>query len=472
MRGARSGGGWSLIGIGAGVCWLTAARAAGPMSAAAVGAIGLVLGAGGVAQLLFPADRRTTELPAFFGLVGVVLALPFAFAVGFPAALMLGATALAASFAAGRRALALEAVCDGVPIPVASSALAAKVALDEALLGYELVNGGRFAADGDRERVVDELARCRRLFAERGFLERPETYHVAPPDLAAPTLRPARIAGHAIEVLRFESGYAPHDGEPGRERWLAQEKSRTAWAYVSRRGGPGRPWLVCTNGYRMGFAAIDVRLFERFFARLGLNVLIPVLPLHGPRRGGFHSGSGFLGLDVIDTLHAEAQAVWDMRRLLSWIRTQEPSAVGAIGLSLGGYTTALFASVVDGLACAIPGIPLADIPRMLGRHAQPRMLRRAIEAGYSLDRAGEVLRVVSPLALRPRVPKSGRLLFGAVADRLVTPDQVRDLWRHWEEPEIVWYQGGHVSFRDERIVWAAIDRKLSDVGLVPGGQRS
>jgi hypothetical protein len=85
-----------------------------------------------------------------------------------------------------------------------------------------------------------------------------------------------------------------------------------------------------------------------------------------------------------------------------------------------------------------------------------------------MERAREVLRPVSPLVLPPRVPKSGRMLFGAVADRLVTPDQVRDLWRHWDEPEIVWYQGGHVTFRAERRVFAGIERTLRAAGLVPG----
>jgi hypothetical protein len=235
---------------------------------------------------------------------------------------------------------------------------------------------------------------------------------------------------------------------------------------VVRSGGVGRPWLVCTNGYRMGHAEIDVRVFERFFARLGLNVLIPVLPLHGPRRRSAHSGTGFLGLDVVDTLHAEAQAVWDIRRLLGWIRAQEPKAIGALGLSLGGYTTAVYTSLEEGLVCAIPGIPLADISRLLARHGVPSHLERAIARGYSLERVREVLRVVSPLALEPKVPFEGRMLFGAVADRLVTPDQVRDLWRHWGEPEIVWYQGGHVTFRLERSVFAGIDHTLRRSGLL------
>jgi len=309
-------------------------------------------------------------------------------------------------------------------------------------------------------------------FAERGYLDKPDAYHAAPPDLTDPEIRREQIAGHSVEVLRFESGYAPAADEPGRERWLGYDPCRDGWAYVLRHEGPPRPWLIATNGYRMGYARLDIGLFERFFREpgkggggLGLNVLIPVLPLHGPRRIGWHSGGGFLGFDAIDTLHAEAQSIWDMRRLQSWLRTQDDEATGAFGLSLGGYTTALFASLSDGLRCAVAGIPVADWRQLLERHAAPHQLRYAQSLGYDLERLSEILSVVSPLTLSPRVPTHGRMIFGATADRLVPPDQVRALWRHWEEPEIVWYEGTHVSFMNERDVWAGVDRTLRENGL-------
>ncbi len=471
MGGSRSGVGAAAIGAVAGLVWLSRIGAAGAIGALPIGGIGALLLGAALSVLLRPADRRGTEIAALAGLVGALLAVPLALAVGALQALLLGGSAVLAAIAAGRAAVALEPAPVDVPAPVVSWPLAAKIAADEMLLGLELSQRGGFARDEEVARVVDELARARECFARQGFLDAPETYHVRPPPLLAPEIRVRRIAGHAVEVLRFESGYAPREGEPGRARWLVYTGCREGWAYVVRRGGAGRPWLVCTNGYRMGHAAIDVRVFERFFGRLGLNVVIPVLPLHGPRRRAVHSGTGFLGLDVLDTLHAEAQAVWDIRRLIGWIRAQEPSAIGALGLSLGGYTTAVYASLEEGLVCAIPGIPLADIPRMLARHAIPRQLERAIRGGYSLDAAREVLRVVSPLVLAPRVPRAGRMFFGAVADRLVTPDQVRDLWRHWDEPEIVWYQGGHVTFRLERSVFAGIDRTLRRAGLI-GDERA
>jgi hypothetical protein len=366
-------------------------------------------------------------------------------------------------------AIHVEPFTEGVPEPEATLSVAAKVAGDELILGMEQVLGTTgFALDGTIDRVAAEVDGMHALFALQGFLEKADGYHVRPPDLVDPEIRVQEIGGHRVEVLRFESGYAPAEGEPGRDRWLGYDACRDGWAYVLRHEGPPRPWVIATNGFRMGHARIDIGIFERFFHEgqgLGLNVLIPVLPLHGPRRLGWHSGSGFIGLNVIDTIHAETQALWDMRRLLSWIRSEDAPSVGAFGVSLGGLTTANFASLAEGLSCAIPGIPLVEISRIVERHASVHQIRYAEACGFDLERVAEILRVINPLALSPQVPHRGRMIFGATADRLVTPDHVRDLWRHWEEPEIVWYQGSHISFMNERAVWAGVYRTMRENGL-------
>lgn len=456
---------WATLNIVAGVVWLSQAISLGFLASLPIWVVGSGFLASGVSQLIWPGNPRSTQTGALAGGLGALLAIPYILGVGFAAAVLLAASALTAAWGAGRMALQLEPHYADVPIPEPTLALAAKVAVDEMILGFEQWNSTGYALDGTIDRVVDEIERTHAIFTREGLLEKPDAYHVTPPDLVDPEIRMQTVAGRSIEVLRFESGYAPPEGEPGRARWLGYDPCRDAWAYVLRHEGPPRPWLICTNGYRMGHARFDVGIFSRFFERQGLNVLIPVLPLHGPRRIGVQSGSGFLGIDVIDTLHAEAQAIWDMRRLLSWVRHQDAPAVGAFGLSLGGYTTALFASVAEGLSCAIPGIPLADVSRIIERHSPTHQLRYAEHRGFDLARVREVLRVVSPLALTPKVPLEGRLLFGATADRLVTPDQVRDLWRHWDEPEIVWYAGAHVTFMSERSVWSAVERTLRENGL-------
>jgi hypothetical protein len=456
---------WSWLNLVAGYVWLSAATSLGLFSSIPLWIVGAAFLAAGVSQLLWPGDTRINQTAAFGGIVGLLLSLPYGLALGFGAFVALALTSLAAAWGAGRAALLLEPHHEGVPVPEPTPLLSVKVALDEMILGFEQWGPTGYALDGTLERVIDEIERTHAFLGREGLLEKPDLYHPAPPDLIDPEIHAREIAGLRVDVLRFESGYAPAEGEPGRERWLGYDPCRDGWAYVLRHAGAPRPWLIATNGYRMGHARVDVGLFKRFHERDGLNVLIPVLPLHGPRRISWHSGTGFLSIDVIDTLHAEAQAMWDMRRLLSWIRGQDAPAVGAFGISLGGYTTALFTSVADGLACGIAGIPLTDIPRMLMRHALAHQMRYAIHKGYDLEHASAVLRPISPLTLRPRVPHEARLIFGGNADRLVTPDQVRDLWRHWQEPEMVWYEGSHISFDREREVWSAVDRKLRESGL-------
>ena len=158
--------------------------------------------------------------------------------------------------------------------------------------------------------------------------------------------------------------------------------------------------------------------------------------------------------------------MWDIRRLLSWVRGQDPRAVGAMGLSLGGYNTALLAGLEPGLACAIAGIPATDLPRLLvtlGVEPEPGTSQDAVLSG---EKVAEIYRVVSPLVLEPRVPFENRAIFSGVADRLVTPDQVRDLHTHWGEPRIAWYQGGHMTFSRDADVKDCVLSTLIEAGLV------
>ena len=319
----------------------------------------------------------------------------------------------------------------------------------------------------DMPRLRAEVQAARELYKDRGWLEKPLSYHVTPPPLTDPDIVRRRVRGMDYEHLRFASGFEPRAEEPRREMWLSGEANRTAHAWALRHADPSRPWLVCIHGYQMGDALIDLSAFEagRLHKAYGMNLLFPVLPLHGPRKIGRRSGDGYLAGEPLDTVHAVANAMWDLRRLLSWIRAQGGTKIGVHGLSLGGFHTALLACLDDGLACAIPGIPLADVTRVVWRHGPPLRIRHFERNGVVHEAVSEVLRVVSPLALEPRVPKERRYLYAAVADRLVPADQVYDLWRHWDEPEIVWYQGGHVTFRFHPEVRRLVDRALVDSGL-------
>ncbi len=355
----------------------------------------------------------------------------------------------------------------GIPAPRWDLRLYSKVAMDELFFARELVLAP-FLSHRDGARVGRELADALDLYSARGWLDDPASYHLSPPALERVELHELPSPWGNYQHLQYESEYAPHAGEPGRERWLGHRTNRTAHARIFEHPGEPRPWLVCVPGYRMGHRVVDFTGFQaRWLHRhLGINVAIPVMPLHGPRRVGRRGGDGFFTGDFIDTIHAQAQAVWDVRRLVGWLRAGGAPTVGIYGVSLGGCTAALLASLEKDLACVIAGIPAADFLRLMQAHAPPFVVRAATWMGLSLERIQRMLRVVSPLAMRPQVPYERLFLYACVADRLASPDHARDLWQHWDRPHITWYHGGHISFLWEPEVRALLRKALSTSGLL------
>ena len=457
----------ALIPILGGLVWLWCAASFGLVGFVFSLVPGTLLLASGTSLLLWPRDDRITHFAALGGFLGVPLALPVFFVSGFWLGALLVAFSAASFLASGIAAIRQEPHVAGVPVPSLDARTAAQVAVDELLLSTMVLT--RDSPWGrDRERILREAEEAREQFATQGWLDKPAGYHRQPPALDAVRAKPGRTIGIDFEEWRFESGFEPAEGEPCRERWLSYGANRTGYARVLRAaGGESRPWLVCIHGYQMGWPLTDVGAFQRVWKRYDLNVLMPVLPLHGPRKMGRRSGDGFLDGDVMNSVHAEAQAMWDMRRLLSYLRGPlGVEKVGVFGLSLGGYNTALLASLDGDLACAIPGIPAVDFSRLMWRHGAPLELLSVEHSGMEQTIADDVLKVVSPLALEPRVPKEHRAIFAGTADRLVPPDQVADLWRHWDEPRIHWYQGAHMTFGLDPKVQALIRETLAGAGLL------
>ncbi len=359
-------------------------------------------------------------------------------------------------------------IADSLPTPSISLALAGQVAIDEALLAMAMAPG-RFPLRSDVERVAGELADARALYTRRGWLADPRRYHREPPPLAPGDVRTSRgwALGLPYERLTWESGFSPRRGEPGRDRWEAFGANHTAAAHVVRHPDGPRPWVVCIHGFCMGtpfmdFAGLQTAMLHR---ELGCNVAVAVLPLHGVRKATPVSGEPFLSFELMNAVHGLTQAVWDLRRLVGWVRDQGATSVGVYGVSLGAYVTSLLAAVEPGLGAVVAGIPVVDLPALFHGHSPHDVRARAVEHRVMGGTAEAVYRTVSPLAMTPLVPHDRRFVFAGYGDRLATADQAVRLWEHWDRPAIRWYPGGHVGYLWSGQVSAFLRDSLASAGL-------
>ncbi|AXQ29030.1 hypothetical protein D0B54_10175 [Solimonas sp. K1W22B-7] len=439
----------SLVPILAGLCWLLPQEGWGWLLWALIP--GILLLASGTALLLFPGDPRISAYMALGSAVGVLFFLPAWIAGSFGSAVLALAGSVAGFMTAGRAALLREPQPLEAPAPDTGPRMDIKVGMDEAVLGY-FVGGARLPGAEQAQQVCRQAEQMLAVYRQRGFDRDPSLLHAAPPPPSSTNVQKARHRGQDYELLRFDSGFAPDAGLPGAAAWKGHAANNECHVRLLRHPGPPRPWLLCIHGYRMGDTWLDFSLFSPrwLHQRMGFNIIQPVLPLHGPRRGGARSGDHYLDGDPLDLVHAQSQALWDLRRSLAWLRHSEGKPrVGVLGYSLGGYNTALLASYERQLDFAVAIIPVMDFASALMRFLPPAHLRYYRHYGLDEQRYREILQVVSPLARAPLLPRERLHVVAATADRIVLPQHPLMLGRHWNVP-VTWYQGSHLSIRYER----------------------
>ncbi len=352
-----------------------------------------------------------------------------------------------------------------VPPVKPSLRVLAEAALDRSFsIGMNLLTGVPHPTT--LRRAQAEAQAMARFAAESGFHEDPASYHRTPQAPADVQRKAARAwAGPrptSYEDLRFPSAYAPHAGEPGGRRWLKHPTNHTFAAQLFEHEGAPRPWVVCVHGFGMGtpvpnFAAFRAEWLHR---ELGYNVVMPSLPLHGPRSSARMSGGEVLTPDYLQLAHLFAQGTWDVRRLIAWIRARGGTRIALYGLSLGGYVSALVSSLEDDLSGVIAGIPAVDFPNVARDNEPWVMSRYGEDQKIDWEEVRGATHAVSPLAHAPRVPVERRYIFAGTADRVARPDQARALWRHWDRCAIHWFSGGHVAAQFNRSVTPFVERAL------------
>jgi len=322
---------------------------------------------------------------------------------------------------------------------------AAAATVDRAVVAAIQMSNARVRARAEAlphgERL-EKLALVRALYGAPELLSDREAFFPRPPAVR-PGVRHVRAlawGGECVEAS-WESPCEPHEATV-RERYRAHVANRTAHARVyGAPAGSGRPAVIVVHGYLSGQWAVEERAWPiRWLNTRGLDVAVTVLPFHGVRGLAGGGAPPFPGADPRFTNEGFRQAVADLRVLLALLRDRGAPRVGIMGMSLGGYTTALMATLEPDLAFAAPLIPLASVADFardqgrLGRGSQMLEQHAALEAANL---------VVSPFARPSLVPPERVLVVGAEADRITPVAHAERIAAHLGVP-LTRVGGGHL----------------------------
>jgi pimeloyl-ACP methyl ester carboxylesterase len=301
----------------------------------------------------------------------------------------------------------------------------------------------RIAAMGADERL-QRLTALRPRWEDAALLPFPGGF-LAPGPPAALTLAPAR--GGA--VVSWASGYTPATPEVAAD-YAAHEANATATArWYGELDRPG-PVVVAIHGYRGGGAWEPLLWPVRRWRRLGWSVALPALPFHGPRAGTSQHRPVFPAPDPRVTNEGFRQAVWDLTALLAALRARGHGPIHLAGMSLGGYTAALLATLVPDLGSLRLVVPLASLATFALEHGRfgegPRALalRDALEAVY---------RPTSPLSRPSLLAPERVVVVGTRSDRITGPTHTRALAAHFGVTPLE-VDGSHVL--QHHLPWAEL----------------
>jgi hypothetical protein len=341
-----------------------------------------------------------------------------------------------------------------------------RTALASIMFGASLQWGASPRAWRERSRL--------RFYAEQAQTHDPEVVFPKPSDGVAVKLsRPGRLAfratGGSVSLLAFDSPYVA--ANPAlRKDYAHHTRNAKAWAQHWRHDDGPRPTLCVIHG----FGASPYVLNSAFFAvpwlfSKGYDVLLYLLPFHGPRRDllSVVNGSGLFAHGPSHFNEAMLQSIHDFRIFLDHLEAAGVRQFGVSGLSLGGYVSALLAAVEPRLQVAIPNAPVTSMPHLISGYfpANVGVMISSLLHRIPIRETEDAIAVHSPLNYRPLLGKDRLMIIGGLGDRMAPPEQTRLLWEHWHEPRLHWYPGNHLLHVNRAAYLREMRKFMHDVGF-------
>jgi len=308
------------------------------------------------------------------------------------------------------------------------------------------------------KKLRDELADLYSAGARRG---EPLAFFAEPPLPQMKVRNTGRRKGGRRERLSWPSSYRTWDPAYQAE-YDEYQGNEIACAEAFLHDGYGHDTIVCLHTWTTGYFALQRRVYmvEKLY-RAGLNVVLLMLPFHGPRNPpqSRFGGQLFPGTSPQRTNEAFGQSVWDVRSLISWLRSERCGRIGVMGMSLGGYIASVLASVDAKLDFVVAMIPMVSMADLLWQHGENHPIRKEAEArGITLEQTRLIYSAHSPLELQPVLAPERLMIVAGRGDRVCSPAHVDMLWEHWSRPRLHWFPGGHIlHFRRGKLFDAVLD---------------
>jgi pimeloyl-ACP methyl ester carboxylesterase len=291
------------------------------------------------------------------------------------------------------------------------------------------------------------------FYAELAAEQDPATSFPAPGQVPRVSSRPAGwlanwVAHGTVHNISFPSSFTAINPAM-RDRWNAWRSNNIVHAQHWRHDDGPRPTLCVIHGFMGSSYLANGRFFSMpWYYQAGYDVLLYTLPFHGRRaeKCSPFSGFGYFAGGLSGFAESMAQAVHDFRSIIDYLQHTGVERIALTGLSLGGYTSALVASVDDRLEAVIPNCPVVTPSTMFDQWFPANTLvglglqlsdisREDLNAGLAYH---------CPLNYQPRIPKHRRMIITGLADRMAPPGQAEMLWEHWDRCTLHWFPGSHV----------------------------
>mgnify|MGYP000433409677 CR=1 FL=1 len=260
-----------------------------------------------------------------------------------------------------------------------------------------------------------------------------------PPAAAARRVWRGDIAGGEVVDLSWESAFEPLGGAY-REALARCPQTKVCHARWYRHPPPS-PAVIMLHGWGGGRLGWEARAFDApwFFER-GLDVVLMTLPFHGLRSLGRRGKTPqFPSVQPERANEGFAQAISDIRALVALLRERGAPQVGAMGMSLGGFTSALLATVAPEVDYCAPLMPFGSLPQLL-------LEQNAGGGGFGFDVGlyEDAFGPTTPLRREAAIEPERIFLGTGLRDRVTPAHHARALHAHFEGSTLETYPGAHL----------------------------